>query len=279
MRVTGWVGYCGYISFRKKRVWVGSAIAIMSASIFVCTQMWMTSRSFMALNTPISLARGDIKSRPFRINLKNYYSVRIDTGWQSYFDPNCPSYDNVRSRWMLYKDGTVFVRWIDASSPYAYLGDFLGEKGTYELRLDILSDTVCLNPGRPRLLVYTDRGEYDDRASPVLLLSAFGVAFGVSLVILTLISAELGSQNVRICDSHRLAQYFQWAQTLPLKRQFESSPAFALVATPILVILVIAFNGDVATISVEGFVRTSLKARSFARGGRRFSWTSCGLHC
>jgi biopolymer transport protein ExbD len=201
----------------------------------------MSSRTFVALNTPISLAHGSIKSGPFKINLRNYYTVKIDTGWESYFDPNCPSYDNVRARWMLYRDGAVVVKWIDASSPYTYLGDFLGDEGTYELHLDILSDTACLNPGHPRLLVYTDRGEYDDRASPVLWASAVGVPLGASLVILAVISAKSSNWNVRISDSQSIAQCFQWAQKLPLKRQFESPPAFALLAAPVLVILTILF--------------------------------------
>ena len=201
----------------------------------------MSSRTFIALNTPVSLARGGIKSGPFKINLRNYYAVKIDTGWESYFDPNCPSYNNVKARWMLYKDRAVLMQWIDESSSYEYLGDFLGEQGTYELRLDILSDTACLNPGHPRLLVYTDRGEYDDRASPALWASAFGLASGLSLVILSLISAELTGRNVRISDSQSIAQCFQWAQKLPLARQFESLPAFALLAAPILAILVVVF--------------------------------------
>lgn len=150
----------------------------------------MSSRTFVALNTPISLARGSIKSGPFKINLRNYYTVEIDTGWESYFDPNCPSYNNVIARWILNKDGAVVVKWIDEWSRDTYLGDFLGEEGTYELHLDILSDTACLNPGHPRLLVYTNRGEYEDRASPVLWASALGVPLGVSLVILAFISAN-----------------------------------------------------------------------------------------
>jgi biopolymer transport protein ExbD len=218
---------------------MGSTLAILSASILVCIHLWMSSRSFVALNTPISLARGSTKFRPFKINLKNYYVVEIDTGWESYFDPNCPPYKNFRTRWMLYKDGVVSVKWVDASSDY--LGDFLGEPGTYELHLDVLSDSACLNPGHPRLLVHTYRGEYEDRAAPVLWASAVGVPLGVSLVILALISAESSNRNVRITDSQSISQCFQWAQRLSLKRRFESPPAFALIAVPVLVILIVVF--------------------------------------
>jgi len=207
--------------------------------MLVCIHLWMSSRTFVAINTPISLARGSIKSGPFKVNLKNYYAVEIDTGWASYFDPNCPPYNNVKARWMLYKGGAVVVKWVDASSPY--LGGFQGQPGTYELQLDVLSDSACLNPGHPRLLLYTNRGEYEDRAAPALWASALGVPIGASLVILALISAALSNRDVRISDSQSISQCFRWAQRLPLKRQFESPPAFALVAAPVLLILVFVF--------------------------------------
>jgi hypothetical protein len=99
---------------------------------------------------------------------------------------------------------------------------------------------VC--PTSPRIAQGSKRqGEYEDRASPVLWASALGVPLGVSLVILAFISAKSSNWNVHISDSQSIAQCLQWAQKLPLKQPFESPPAFALLAAPILVILIILF--------------------------------------
>ena len=142
---------------------------------------------------------------------------------------------------MLYKDGAAYLKWIDAYSSYTDLGDFLGEQGTYELHLEVLSDTACLNPGRPRLIVYANRDEWDDWASPLLWISAFGLALGLSLISLALLTAKLELQDTRISDLASIAQSFQWAQKLPLGRQSSSLPAFALFAVPGLVILIVIF--------------------------------------
>jgi biopolymer transport protein ExbD len=220
-------------AFRQKQLWIGVALAVLSASVLVCAYSWMSSRTFVALKMPVSLARGSSESEPFEINLKNYYSIELDTGWRSYFDPKCLPYDNVKARWILYKDGAFLANW-DQSSPYTDLDGFQADKGWYRIQLDILSDTGCLNPGHPNLLIYTDRTEYANRTFPVFLLSALGMALGISLVILAFIPAE---SNDRITDSHNGA-CFQYAQKLHLGRQFESPPAFALIAAPFLMILV-----------------------------------------
>jgi hypothetical protein len=227
---------------KANQVWVGSILALVGLATFVGVHQWMSTRTFVALDSPISLARGHIKPRPFKINLKSEYQVEIDTGWESYFDPNCPSYDRVKAHWVLYRNGSMVAKWLE-SSPYTYLGGFNSEVGTYELDLEVLSDTSCLNPGQPRLLVYTDKSSYEDYATPLLWISAVGTTIGLSLVVLGLIaiSIEFPSRSTRISDSESIGQCFQWAQKLPLKRKFCLLPAFALLAAPCLLILIFVY--------------------------------------
>jgi hypothetical protein len=97
----------------SSRIWIGCIFAVISATVLVGTYYWMNSRTFFPVNRPISLARGLVKVRPFKINLRSNYEVRIDTGWESYNDPNCPSYDRLKVRWRLTKDGNVFVNWTE----------------------------------------------------------------------------------------------------------------------------------------------------------------------
>jgi len=224
------------------RVWVGGILILLSLSAFLGVHRWMSSRTFLAVDMPISLATGHTKAGPFKINLRSDYQVEIDTGWQSYFDPNCPSYDRVKAHWFLYKDGHLAAKWLE-SSPYTFLGGFYSEKGTYELDLEVLSDTACLNPGHPRLLVYTSKSDYEDYVTPTLWVSAFGIALGAGLLALGLVafSAELHPRSTRISDSENIGQCFRWAQKLPLRKQFSSPPAFALLAAPFLLIPIIFF--------------------------------------
>jgi hypothetical protein len=67
--------------------------------------------------------------------------------------------------------------------------------------------------------------------------------FGISLVIMGAIDHEIQvhTQCVQISDSARVGQNFEWAQKLPLRKKFSSPPAFALLAAPGLVILIIIF--------------------------------------
>ena len=224
----------------RNQIWIGCVLALISLTTLVGVQHWMNTRSFVALDMPISLALGHTKTAPFHINLENYYELEIKTGWESYYDPDCSPSDRARARWRLHKDGDVVVDWLDSPNPYPYLGNFFGRKGTYELELEILSDASCLNPGHPRLLVYTNTGEYEDGAAPILWASALGVAVGLSLVGLGFLtfSAPSTPHNTRVTDSPSIGQSFQWAQKLPLKREFSSPPAFALLAAPCLIFVI-----------------------------------------
>ena len=222
--------------------WIGGILVVVGLSTFLAVHRWMSSRTFVALDMPISLARGPIRAGPFKINLNDDYTVRIDTGWESYFDPNCPSYDRVKANWFLIKDGRQVATWL-ASTPATYLGGFNSEKGTYELDVEVLSDSGCLNPGHPRLLVYTSKADYDDSTGPILWASAFSIAVGAGLMALGFIglAAEFHPQSTRISDSASVGQSFQWAQRLPLRQEVSSPPAFALLAAPCLIVLIIVF--------------------------------------
>ena len=136
---------------------------------------------------PFSLARGQINAGPFKVNLKDEYGVRIETGWDPYFDPNCASCNLPKAHRFLYKDGHLVARWIEYRAIHLSWG-FNSEKGTYELDLEVLSDSGCLDPGYPRLLIYTSEADYDAYADPILWASGFGIALGASLIALGFIA-------------------------------------------------------------------------------------------
>jgi biopolymer transport protein ExbD len=53
-------------------------------------------------------------------------------------------------------------------------------------------------------------------------------------------SGEISVHETQISDSESVGQYFQWAQKLPLGRQFSVPPAFALLAVPCLLFVTMA---------------------------------------
>jgi biopolymer transport protein ExbD len=224
------------------QMWIGIVLVFIGLVVFIGVHRWMTTRTFVAVDKPISLARGHITTGPFQMNLKDSYAVRIETGSRPYFDPNCPSYGRLKAHWVLYKDGHVVAVW-NESAPDADLGGFDSEEGTYDLDLEVLSDTNCLNPGNPRLLIYTNKSKYEDYTVPILWASALSVMLGVSLVTLSCISASEKRRppTTRITDSESIGQNFKWAQKLPLRKQFLTLPAFALIASTTLFVPVIVF--------------------------------------
>ena len=227
----------------RARILVGVGLAILGMATFATVKRWIDTRIFVPVDIPVSLAAGHIRRGPFKINLKDEYQVRIKTGWESYFDPNCLAYTYLpKVDWFLYKDGQLVKKRI-GSEPSDYLGSFDGENGTYEIDLDIQSDSGCLDPGHPRLLVYTSKADYEGYANPILWAAGLSITLGASLVLLGVIafSTESHLSSIRISNSESVGQNFQWAQRLPLRRQFSSPPAFALLAAPVLVILIIIF--------------------------------------
>jgi biopolymer transport protein ExbD len=225
------------------KVVVGFVLAILGTATFATVKRWIDTRTFVPVNIPVSLAAGHIRTGPFKINLKNEYQVRIETGWQSYFDPNCLAYMHLpKADWILYKDGQLVKKML-GSEPADYLGSFDSENGTYQLDLEIKSDSGCLDPGHPRLLIYTSKVGYEDYANPMLWAAGLSVTLGASLVLLGVIgfSTESRLSSTRISNSESVGQNFQWAQRLPLRRQFSSPPAFALLAAPVLIALIIIF--------------------------------------
>jgi biopolymer transport protein ExbD len=210
---------------------------------FVIVKRWIDTRIFVPVDIPVSLTPGHIRTGPFRINVEQGYSIWIDFDQSTYFNPMCSSYSNLKTTWTLYRDGRVQTQWDAPVLQDGYLEGFAATKGFYDLDVHVLADASCLNANRPRLRVVTSR-DNDSFCAGVLLWScAAFVVVGLSLVILGrrgVVFREL-EQPAVVPNTPTLGQNCQWAQRLPLRRQFSSPPAFALLAVPVLVFLIIIF--------------------------------------
>ena len=224
------------------QIGIGTFLVLAGLGVFIGVHHWMVTRTFNPVDMPISLARGHIKTGPFKINLRDNYRVEIDTGQSWLVDPMCPSYGRVKAQWVLHKDEQVVANWKE-STPYTYLGGFDSEKGTYDLDLEILSDTGCLDPGHPRLLIHTGRSDYEVNVGAALWGSAFCAALGAIFLVLGCIAlSEVHRlRTLHLTDSETVGQHFQWAQKLPLRKQFSAPPAFALIAGTSLFVLIVVF--------------------------------------
>jgi hypothetical protein len=99
-------------------VWSGIGLIFLGIASYTGIQYWMATRSFVAVNIPVSLAPGHLRTGPFQINLRGWYSIWIDLDQNRQFDVNCLPYSALRTRWVLHRDGKV-VEESDKSSMIA----------------------------------------------------------------------------------------------------------------------------------------------------------------
>lgn len=210
--------------------WVGLGLTLLGIASFICIQSWMATRTFTAVDMPVSLAPGRIQTGPFHINVKGGYQVWLGSDEYVPIDPQCVSYNLFKARWDLHRYGQVVASW-DEGFVNTYMGGFDSEKGIYDLDLQVLSDGSCLSPRHPKLRIYTNKSEYEDSTTPVLWFSLLSTSAGTSL----LAFFALGYYENRslaitsITESESISPHFQWAQKLRLKPAISGLPSFGLV--------------------------------------------------
>jgi len=219
----------------RRSALVGIGLLILGIALFASIRYWMATRTFTPVDMPVSLAPGQIRTGSFLINLEGRYQIRLDASDFNLIDPKCASLTPFKVRWGLHDRGKVFSSERQGYLP-GFLGDFYSYKGTYDLDLEVLSDSSCLNSGHPRMKIYTSRSDYEDEATPALWLSALPMAVGTSLLGLFVLAHYRNrlSTATDITYSESIGQYFQWAQRLPLKPAFTALPFFGLVCALVL---------------------------------------------
>ncbi len=216
--------------------WYGGLLLCAGLATFSSIAIWLNTRNWVPVDMPISMARGHVRTGPFKVNVRAGYDVRMDYSALAE-RADCFWYSRGRASWSLYRNG-VHVKDFSDPSSYANLGWFDGEPGTYELDLQIDSDTGCLDVGHPRLRISTERCAFADKLNPWMWLSAFCVPCGLSVVVLGCIvrfrrEREVGSE---FTGERTVGQNFLWAQRLPLRKPFAGLPSFGLVAALVYIV-------------------------------------------
>ena len=164
--------------------WLGALLLISGLAAYAAAHHWMATRTFVAVDMPVSLRTGHLRTGPFPINLRESYTVLVDMDYNHWFSTNCSEYSMLQTRWVLYRGGEVAAKSHEPFIPGADLEDFPGEVGTYDLDVEVLKDASCLGFAHPRRRVYTDKGRYAFVISRLLGLFAISMGAGASLLLI-----------------------------------------------------------------------------------------------
>lgn len=160
---------------------VGVAVALIFLGIGLPTgyRHWMNTRTFVALDLPVSLSRSRIKTPDFEINLEGWYEIWINTTDQvSGRDCRYSASDvSLETDYTVHRDGHEVAH---SDGEYQYLGHFFADrKGRYGLDIRVLSDVTCLNSRQPRITVWTRADQYELLYDQLLTLSVMLVLSGL----------------------------------------------------------------------------------------------------
>jgi len=161
---------------------------IVGIALPISYRHWLTTRTFVPVDMPVSLSRGQFETGEFYINLAEQYFVRLSidaalVDWEA-----CGTFgfeSLVTTRLILFQTGNTVGKIIPLQyrgGNYDSIGYFDAEKsGWYNLKIEVLSEGSCLNKAHPRLSVAAFSGPYHDLhyeelwLSTILVLTALGL--------------------------------------------------------------------------------------------------------
>jgi biopolymer transport protein ExbD len=175
----------------KTLVKAGIAVVTLATLLAWISGYWMRTRSFDALDAPITTSEGHWRTEPFRINVKETFSIRIETDEYAGKEKDpCPPAACLLWTWQLYRWEGVFKRewkesdnsgWQLGQGPW--LGWFEAKPGSYVLDVKLLRGGDCLNARHPRLLVWSYSRDFLDRGKMIYILCVFLLGTGVVLIL------------------------------------------------------------------------------------------------
>jgi len=143
----------------------GIALLVAAIILFFGGRKWIETRTLRPLNIPISLARGTITST-LTLNVRAAYSINIVRTEPGNLDCHGVA---LATRRLSSLDGLdVHQRQSNEQTDPAqnitlgdYLGTLEGKPGRYNVAIDVLSATGCLNSLRPRLRIVASHNDFD----------------------------------------------------------------------------------------------------------------------
>ena len=193
---------------------VGLTLIFAGIGAYGAWVLWLTTRTELPVNIPISMAIGHIRTREFELNMSAPYIIAVEVQKKNIpFDTlncllglsmaststtlhECPDRPSVvMASWVLTSDGHTVARgssddyrsgaWMnDAIS--RELGHFQSQSGRrYVLDVNVLADGALLTPGNPRLRVEVHPEVYEGNiVVSIILFLAMGVLASVGAILL-----------------------------------------------------------------------------------------------
>lgn len=144
---------------------------------------------------PVSLARGTVSTGKFKLNAHGFYSILI--GEEQSGTAICNV--GLETRRISSIGGVPVYRykWLDDESRSMgrntiagpFLGGFEGKPGNYDLEIEVVSDTGCLDAGKPRLCIIAsndDFARWNNRYDSAVWISLISGSLGLTLLIISI---------------------------------------------------------------------------------------------
>jgi len=234
---------------------LGLFLLFLSVPTFFVADHWLRTRIFTPLEYPVSLDAPELKSPPFRINLRETYfvSLHLDDSLDDYYADGRCSFRNIQgSKWRVYRV-TSPVRqprtlWTDSDTitpdnPYLYHA-FIASPGQYQLEWTLPASASCLNPRHPKLRVFT--GSYDYYQNVALAQIACLFLSGTGLVLALTATFSVRSRFLAVTEAPRMFPDMVLRNVLPMAKHaplplIHDPPHWPLVCCSILWVLILTF--------------------------------------
>ncbi len=203
--------------------WIGVAMVVAGLILFGGWALWSETRSWMPVDMPISLSKGQIRTPEFKTNLKSLYTIQIEVmknepintlscllGIRGTVSENCMNTRSVvEASWVLWSQGVVVARgstteekggiWMNDAIA-RLIGSFVSEKGShYTLDVNVLADGSSLAVGNPRLKVEVHPSAYENNAFVGvrnMLVAAVLVLVGAIMLVVSVLRERRRSREV-----------------------------------------------------------------------------------
>ena len=195
-----------------KTGWTGVIMVIAGLALFGGWALWSETRTWIPVDMPISLTKGQIRTHEFKTNLKAPYIIQIEIvkkgpvevltcllGLEDMNSGKCTNTQSVvDASWVLWSQGTIIARGSSAEDKSGawmndklarQIGSFETEKGRkYILDFNILVDGSSLAVANPRLKVEVHPSAYESNGFVgirYMLVAAVLVLIGATMLIVS----------------------------------------------------------------------------------------------
>jgi biopolymer transport protein ExbD len=234
---------------------LGLTLFVVATATYLATGRWLDSRTFTPLRYSVSLDNRQLKSEPFKINLRETYFASLDLDYSVddiYEDNRCNYKTILYPRWRVYRLSSAHAQsrelWVSSEqltrSDGSLSNAFFASPGQYQLEWEIPGAAPCLNPRHPRLLVFTDSFGYreDVRLAQLFFLFLGGTGLALFVVAGQHVARWKFSRtsSLRMFPDMVLRNVTPIAKHAPI-RVIHELPHWGLFCGPVLWILIFMF--------------------------------------